>query len=47
MLIAKMLNENPLVQTESNYSSGEYEHYNSLAALRDVFLYDLRLLLGF
>ena len=42
-----MLNESPLVRTESNYSSGEYDHYNSLAALRDVFLYEMRSLLGF
>ena len=42
-----MLNQNSLARTESNYSSSEYDHYNSLAALRDVFLHDVRLLLGF
>ena len=47
MLIAKMLNQNSLARTESNYSSSEYDHYNSLAALRDVFLHDVRSLLGF
>lgn len=44
---AKMLNENYLVRTDSNYSSGENDHYNSLAALRDVVHCSLAFLLGF
>lgn len=36
-----MLNESPLALTDSNYSSGENDQYNSLAALRDVFLYGM------